>query len=300
MKFIVPTDWSVLVLEDTESRIAWFRERLPQATFYTSAVQAISALKDKTFQAAFLDHDLGFDDHHTRPNGTGGEVARYMAETRFEGVVVLHSVNAPARDYMVGLLPHAHVAPFGTFEIECRTNSSFEIELTSLEEQLAAARQPDHSEVTSCSMWEQRPFTNKTHGRIQKFLIIKLSALLPREYEAIPGLTVLCGVNRLVSDVVITRRSAKYVHDELAEAPLLTIDTLAPGQTLAQLVDRCDRLLKAGAPQCWVIVPERQQAWVFTGAIREMCQADVALILPLPDGQAIEIRLADMWAELQN
>jgi len=120
MIFTIPTDWSVLVLEDTESRIAWFRERLPEATFCITASQAIRALHAKTFRVAFLDHDLGFLDaaDHTRPNGNGKEVARYLVQINFSGVIVLHSLNAPARDLMAGILPQAHIAPFGSFDIQ--------------------------------------------------------------------------------------------------------------------------------------------------------------------------------------
>jgi len=29
----IPSDWSVLVVEDTEDRISWFRQRMPKAVF---------------------------------------------------------------------------------------------------------------------------------------------------------------------------------------------------------------------------------------------------------------------------
>jgi CheY-like chemotaxis protein len=120
MIFTIPANWRVLVLEDMEQRITWFRQRLLNATFATTAAQAIRALQIKPFQAAFLDHDLGFLDaaDHTRPNGNGKEVARYLMQINFSGVIVLHSLNAPARDIMARLLPHAHVAPFGSFDIQ--------------------------------------------------------------------------------------------------------------------------------------------------------------------------------------
>ena len=34
-QFHIPTDWPVLVVEDTEDRISWFRQRMP-----TSAIAA--------------------------------------------------------------------------------------------------------------------------------------------------------------------------------------------------------------------------------------------------------------------
>jgi hypothetical protein len=56
--FHIPDDWSVLVLEDTDERISWFRERIPQAVYVKTTDAAIRELSRHTFQAVFLDHDL--------------------------------------------------------------------------------------------------------------------------------------------------------------------------------------------------------------------------------------------------
>jgi CheY-like chemotaxis protein len=56
-QFHIPSGWAVLVVEDTEDRIAWFRQRLPKAVFAKNAETAFQVLSEHEFKAAFLDHD---------------------------------------------------------------------------------------------------------------------------------------------------------------------------------------------------------------------------------------------------
>jgi Cyclic-phosphate processing Receiver domain len=119
MRFFIPADWKVLVLEDDGDRIAWFKQRMPNAMFAETAEAAITLLARYKFNAAFLDHDL----HPTHLlsikifEGTGRQVAKFMQDMDFKGSVVIHSRNPIGADLMCEFLPHAHIAPFGTFEI---------------------------------------------------------------------------------------------------------------------------------------------------------------------------------------
>jgi hypothetical protein len=117
--FTVQTDWLVLVLEDTEERVEWFRHRLPHAVYCSTADAAIEALKTQTFKAVFLDHDLHW--MHAADNtivkGTGKEVCLYLAKAGFQGIVLIHSKHDDAADVMRKILPHAKRVRFGEFEI---------------------------------------------------------------------------------------------------------------------------------------------------------------------------------------
>lgn len=118
MNFCVSPSWPVLVLEDDEDRISWFRARLSNAAFAKTSEQAITLLSSREFRVVFLDHDLhwmdaGFPD---RQHGNGKEVARYLARTGFQGIVVIHSKSEQA-EVMARILPNAKVCPFGSFEI---------------------------------------------------------------------------------------------------------------------------------------------------------------------------------------
>lgn len=50
--------------------------------------------------------------------GSGVRVAYFLAQIRFAGRVVIHSVNDEGAAEMKYWLPDAEVHPFGTFEIE--------------------------------------------------------------------------------------------------------------------------------------------------------------------------------------
>jgi hypothetical protein len=119
MRFSISAGWNVLVLDDDLDRHAWFKQRMPDATFAETAEQAMRLLQRYKFHAAFLDHDL----HWTHIadigifKGTGREVASFMQMAKFGGVVVIHSRNPIGAAIMGRYLPQAQIAPFGTFEI---------------------------------------------------------------------------------------------------------------------------------------------------------------------------------------
>lgn len=120
MTFRIPSAWPVFVLDDSDQRLTWFRQRLPQAVFAKSASEARGILEKNEFKIVFLDHDLGFldaaDPHRLYDNGK--EVARFLAIRKFEGIVVIHSLNEVGAKIMQGYLSQARLEPFGTFDIE--------------------------------------------------------------------------------------------------------------------------------------------------------------------------------------
>jgi Uma2 family endonuclease len=141
----------------------------------------------------------------------------------------------------------------------------------------------------------EKPLPKKLHARVQAYLIRVLAMTIPQSYEALPELNVLCGGDRLVPDITVTERSARYEDGDLADAPALAVEIMSPGQTLSDLVDRCERLHKAGAAQCWIIWPERRQAWMFTPVSLEAAKENLTASF---GEDSIEINLAEMWSEL--
>jgi hypothetical protein len=117
-QFHIRPDWPVLVLEDTEDRISWFRQRLPSAVFAKTAEVALRALGEQEFKVAFLDHDLHWmHADNSIFKGTGKEVARFMAQQEFKGIVIIHSKHVQGAAIMKKFLPNATLAPFETFDI---------------------------------------------------------------------------------------------------------------------------------------------------------------------------------------
>ena len=117
-EFHIPPDWPVLVVEDTEDRISWFRQRMPKAVFAKNAHAALAALEQQDFKVIFLDHDLHWmHADNSIFKGTGKEVARFLAKNGFQGVVIIHSKHEAGAAVMKKYLSNARLAPFGSFEI---------------------------------------------------------------------------------------------------------------------------------------------------------------------------------------
>lgn len=146
----------------------------------------------------------------------------------------------------------------------------------------------------------EKPLPKKLHAFIQTFLAATFSARLPKAYRAATELNVLCGQDRIVPDVTVMERSARYENGELADPPALAVEIMSPGQTLSDLLVRCERLHKAGTPQCWIIWPEKRQAWIYKPGSFEA--ATERLNASIGEGSIevslVEVNLVEMWAEL--
>lgn len=149
----------------------------------------------------------------------------------------------------------------------------------------------------------EKPLPKKLHFRVQRYLILELTRLLPRHYEAGPELNVLTGGRTLegrreyiIPDVTIVERSARYEDGDLAEPPIWGVEILSPGQTIGDLIVRAERLLNLGCPLVWVIWPEKQRAWEYSTDLEEQ---HTQLTGRLPNSETITVPLSEIWAELQ-
>ncbi len=147
----------------------------------------------------------------------------------------------------------------------------------------------------------EKPMPKKLHAIIQAYLIAALSAnLLKRKYQVLSELNVLCGAehrDRVIPDVTVALRTAEYREGDLFDPALFCVEILSPGQSFSSLLDKAERLLQGGTPVCWIIWPERRQAWVYRKD--DLHEAAAALKPELPDGDSVEIATAEMWAELE-
>ncbi len=142
----------------------------------------------------------------------------------------------------------------------------------------------------------QKPLPKKKHFLIQSYLVWKLRNDLPTRYRVGSELNVLCGPDRLVPDVIVVERSARYQDDDLADPAILCVEIISPGQTLADPFDKAGHFLKAGTPLCWIIWPERRKAWMYS--VTDLEEAGTHLRASLPEGGMLEVELAAMWNEL--
>jgi len=94
----------IFILEDSKERIAIFRSKLigHELTIAETAADAIRLLDGNAYDIIFLDHDLGGEEMvGVRGKNTGSEVVRWMKPNLTNYCpVIIHSLNAPAAQYM--------------------------------------------------------------------------------------------------------------------------------------------------------------------------------------------------------
>ncbi len=159
------------------------------------------------------------------------------------------------------------------------------------------AHTPYHSELIDGREIE-KPLPKKLHAIIQSYLIHALGSSLPEALRVLNELNVLCGRNhedRLVPDVTVAARNAAYRDGDLLDPAILCVEILSPGQALSSLFDRAERLIAAGTPVCWIIWPERRQAWIYR---QDAMHEAVERLSADPEHGELAISLAEMWAEL--
>jgi Uma2 family endonuclease len=143
----------------------------------------------------------------------------------------------------------------------------------------------------------QKPLPKFLHAAIQMYLLRSLADKLPAAYRVLPELNVLCKDDRLVPDITVAARSARYVDGDLADGAALCVEIMSPGQTLSSLFNRAERLLKCGTAMCWIILPEKRQAWMYTAD--GLSEAAESLTFRFsPEETVIAISAADLWASV--
>ena len=105
----------ILIVEDDETRCAWFRERLGGSLLdVTCDVQeAIRWLGERDYRAVLLDHDL-LEDHYfsNEPDDerTGYAVALWLADNptaQRDAIILIHSLNYTGAARMLAVLRDA-------------------------------------------------------------------------------------------------------------------------------------------------------------------------------------------------
>lgn len=117
LKVTLPKDSKVVLLEDSEMRIAWFKKRVPNLTVFSKVEDFIHYFKQAqphpSCDFIFLDHDLGTVE-------TGLDAAKFMSANFGRGgkFTLVHSWNREGARQMLELLNGALSVPFGDFELE--------------------------------------------------------------------------------------------------------------------------------------------------------------------------------------
>lgn len=47
----------------------------------------------------------------------------------------------------------------------------------------------------------------------------------------------------------------------------LCVEIMSPGQTLSDMISKCERLIAGGCPMCWLIWPAKRLAYTFSDSV---------------------------------
>ena len=87
---------NILIVEDDPNRIEWFKNSFHDDILFITkdTKKAIEWLKEESFELIFLDHDLGDEVYVDSGEGTGHEVAEYIADNKLTSdLIVIHTCN---------------------------------------------------------------------------------------------------------------------------------------------------------------------------------------------------------------
>lgn len=101
---------NIFILEDSEERINFFKEKLKNHTlyiYYDNTDLAKNFIKENKMDMLFLDHDL--DGLHHVPSSeenTGYQFVKYLVENNLqkESAITIHSMDTPGANKMLNLL----------------------------------------------------------------------------------------------------------------------------------------------------------------------------------------------------
>jgi hypothetical protein len=115
-KVTVPKHCHVLLLEDSDMRIEWFRKNIPNLHVCKTVEEFIAYFDTKpTVDFIFFDHDLGQEKN-------GVDAAKWLKE-RFGGMSawgLIHSWNRTGAAEMQKILPLVNHFPWGQFDLEIK------------------------------------------------------------------------------------------------------------------------------------------------------------------------------------
>jgi hypothetical protein len=120
----VPNSALVFIIEDSEERIKWFREKLGQRIAVLTkdpadALDVLFGVDSRKIDLFFFDHDLG--GAYKPPYST--DVAKYLIkkEPYIGKRVIIHSMNEAGSKNLQRIMPGSVRLPYGTFDIEIKS-----------------------------------------------------------------------------------------------------------------------------------------------------------------------------------
>lgn len=122
-------------------------------------------------------------------------------------------------------------------------------------------------ELIDTSEEEEDEMPNIMHGLLQLAIIELLRSRLYQEFKVIPPTTFQGLTRQFIPDVsvyAVSGIAAFMVLEETAPPPFWAIEVISPGQTLRDMVKKCQGMIESGVEECWIVEPANESITVCT------------------------------------
>ncbi len=103
------------------------------------------------------------------------------------------------------------------------------------------------------------------HGWLQLRLLTIFARMLTPDCMAVPPVTFQGVERRFIPDVSVYRKQIPTpISEQVAEEipPLLAIEIISPGQTMIDMVLKCQAMIASGVQECWIVEPANETVTV--------------------------------------
>ncbi len=114
---------------------------------------------------------------------------------------------------------------------------------------------------------EDDEMPTRMHGWLQRRFMKLFTTYLVEDTEVFPPVTFKGITQRYTPDisvypVILPILFADTAADELP--PLVAIEIISPGQTIGEMVKKCEGMIASGVEECWIVEPANESITVCT------------------------------------
>ncbi len=123
-------------------------------------------------------------------------------------------------------------------------------------------------ELSQYELERGKPMPSRNHGIVQLNLGFELKTRYRQQFRFMSEVNVGIAGRVLVPDIgIFSKMEVDMANDQIVvdELPLTTIEILSPTQALKELTDKARAYFQAGVKSCWIVLPDQQGVFVYSG-----------------------------------
>jgi Uma2 family endonuclease len=122
-------------------------------------------------------------------------------------------------------------------------------------------------ELIDTSEEEEDEMPNIMHSLLQLAILELLRLSLFQDFKAVPPTTFQGLTRQYIPDVSVydvSSVAAFIVLEETAPPPFWAVEVISPGQTLRDMIKKCQGMIESGVEECWIVEPANESITVCT------------------------------------